>query len=69
MTYTVKSEKLNNYHIEINQNKYESVYHCILSQTYDGDLYRSLSDLVYPTYKKALSRYNYLKRKIKNNEV
>lgn len=69
MTITVKQTKIDNYHIEINQNKYESVYHCILSKTYTGDLYHVISDLVYPEYKKALSRYNYLKRKINNNEV
>jgi len=64
MTVTIKQEKIKNYHIEIAQDKYSTVYRVILSHTYDGELYRVDKENHYATLTAANRRYNYLKKGI-----
>ena len=70
MTFTTKSEKINNYYIEISQTKFCQGYTVEASKTHDdGATYTRTTSNVYPTIKQANARYNYLKRKAKAGEL
>jgi len=61
MTFTYKSKTVNNYYIEMYQEKFESVYHVAVYPVIDSN--NSLcgypvSNLVYKTEKQAFNRFN-----------
>ena len=63
MTFTIKSEKVGRYLIEIMQEKFESSYHVAMYEEQSEDLYGyPITDRYYPTIEKAKTRFNALKR-------
>ncbi len=69
MTFVVKQDRVGNYSISIEQEKFCSAYHVRMDRIEDGWHGYRISDLIYPTIEKANRRYNYLRRKIIKGEV
>ena len=65
MTIYIKSENVANHNITIRQEKFEDVYRV---RDYDIKCECIDSDLIYPTFDKAKTRYNYLCRKYRKGE-
>lgn len=66
MTVTIQQEKIGDYYISIEQEKYESTYKVELSKRYgNSDIYHRINDHIYPTLSQAKARFGYLKRKVR----
>ena len=66
MTVTIQQEKIGDYYISIEQEKYESTYRVALAKRYgNNDEYRMINDHIYPTLSQAKARFSYLKRKVR----
>ena len=64
MTVTIKSEIVNGYYIEINQDKYDITYRVIHGRDYgNGFASCPYDEKYYTDIKKANRRYNDLKRR------
>lgn len=63
MTITIREEEINNYYLEITQNKYSESYTVRLLHKIGG-LYYPQKENIYPTLKKANNRFAALKREI-----
>lgn len=65
MTVTIQQEKIGDYYISIEQEKYESTYRVELAKRYgNSDDYHMINEHMYPTLRKAKARFSYLKRKV-----
>jgi hypothetical protein len=62
MTVTIKSERINNYLIEISQDKYEKAYKVSKIRLWDESCGTLEKESYYPDIKKATARYNKLKK-------
>lgn len=73
MTVTIQQEKIGNYYISIEQDKYSVVYKVNLSKSIGmynfSELYHTVNEHMYSTLQKAKARYNYLKRKIQKGDI
>ena len=69
MTFTLKSEHVNDYYIYVDQDKFSSLYKVGICKCFSSGLAKTISELTYTDYSKASKRFSFLKRKAKNMEV
>lgn len=70
MTFTFKHTVIDNVSIHIDQEKFENSFHVRAARVLsDGVCGYYITDLTYPTEKKATARFNYLVRKAKKGEL
>ncbi len=66
MTVTIRQEKVGDYYICIEQEKYCSTYRVTLAKRYgNSDDYHMINNQIYPTLSQAKARFSYLKRKVR----
>ena len=69
MTFTFKVVKIEDYAIEIEQEKYSTSFKVTLSKKISGtELYRTVNTNYYPTIEKAKARFSKLKSDVKNGK-
>ena len=70
MTTVIKQDKINGFHLSLEQDKFSTVYKVELCRMID-DSYCGypIDERYYPTKEKALRRYRDVKKKIKNGDI
>lgn len=69
MTYTIKTEQINNISISITQDKFSSAYDVTAVEVHDNGLGYVLNENTYPTIEKARKRFSYLKSLAKKGKL
>lgn len=69
MTYYIKAEQINDYLIEIGQEKFEQGYFVTLAKRATECRYQGISRTCYDSLQKAFKRYNNLKKKISKGAI
>ena len=68
MTFTIKTETINDLQITMYQEKYSTAYHVALYRIFDSGLAKTLNDNIYATRKQANARFYRLKTNVKNGD-
>lgn len=70
MTITIKSENVNNVNISIEQSKFESLFKVSACPIYEiGVCGYPITETFYQDKRKAVNRYNYLKRQATKGNI